>query len=97
MSSTPKVNQVTDSIVDQPSKILVVDDEAIIQTHLYEVLTEEGYEDTTADIGKIEHRLLKEVDVRSCHYRHKDGSANGRVGGVGTGTLMFCGYPCLHA
>lgn len=52
MSSTSKVNQVTDSVVDQPSKILVVDDEAIIQTHLYEILTEEGYEDTTANNGK---------------------------------------------
>jgi DNA-binding NtrC family response regulator len=52
MSSTPEVNQVTDSVVDQPSKILVVDDEAIIQTLLYEVLTEEGYEVTTANNGK---------------------------------------------
>jgi PleD family two-component response regulator len=52
MNSEPVVNQVTESVVDQPSKILVVDDEVIIQTLLYEVLTEEGYEVTAANNGK---------------------------------------------
>jgi PleD family two-component response regulator len=59
MSSKPEINQVTESVVDQPSKILVVDDEVIIQTLLYEVLTEEGYEVTTANNGKEGIDLLE--------------------------------------
>ena len=59
MSSKPEVNQVTESVVDQPIKILVVDDGVIIQTLLYEVLTEEGYEVTTANNGKEGIDLLE--------------------------------------
>ena len=59
MGSQPEVHQATQSVVDQPNKILVVDDEAIIQTLLSEVLTEEGYEVTTADNGKEAIELLE--------------------------------------
>ena len=43
----------------KPSRILVVDDEVIIQALLTEVLEEEGYQVTTADNGEQAIRLLK--------------------------------------